>query len=238
MKSCLIITGGKLDLAFAASFCRCHTFDLVIAADSGLEAAKELGLIPHMAVGDFDSVSPSVLEEFKKIPYLVWDVHDARKDETDTELALRKAMAYGCSQITVLGATGGRFDHMLANVFLLYGCLKQGVEACILDRQNKIYVIDESHTFYRNRLWGKYISFLPLLGEIKGITLTGFSYPLDDYDLDVASSRCISNELSEETGTITFREGAAICVESKDEAANGERSQTNEPMPSEKNCHN
>ena len=105
---------------------------------------------------------------------------------------------------------------MLANVFLLYRCLQQGVKACILDRQNKIFLIEESHTFLASRLWGKYISFLPLLGQLKGITLEGFKYPLKDYDLDAASSRCISNELSGEKGRITFREGVAICVESRD----------------------
>ena len=197
MKTCLIITGGRLDPAFAGSFCRRNSFDRVIAVDGGLDRASSLGIIPDMAVGDFDTVSRPVLE-------------------TDTELAIRKAIACGCTQITILGATGGRFDHMLANVFLLYRCLQQGVKACILDRQNKIFLIEESHTFLASRLWGKYISFLPLLGQLKGITLEGFKYPLKDYDLDAASSRCISNELSGEKGRITFREGVAICVESRD----------------------
>lgn len=216
MKTCLIITGGRLDLAFAGPFCSRHKFDKIIAVDGGLEAADSLGLIPDMIVGDFDTVKKPVLEKFRRLPFIVWDVHEPEKNETDTELALRKAIAYGCTHITILGATGGRFDHMLANVFLLYGCLQQGVEACIVDPQNKIYLIEERRTFRKADQWGMYISFLPLLGQIKGITLTGFKYPLDNYDLDAASSRCISNELEAETGTILFREGVAICVESRD----------------------
>ena len=216
MKTCLIITGGCLDLAFARSFCNQHTFDKIIAVDGGLKAVKSLGLVPDMIEGDFDTADPSVMEEFKQIPYIVWDIHKPEKNETDMELALLKAMAYGCTHITVLGATGGRFDHMLANVFLLYHCLQRGVEACIIDGQNKIYLIEDRHTFSRSKQWGTYISFLPLLGQLKGITLEGFKYPLKDYDLDAASSRCISNELSGEKGRITFREGVAICVESRD----------------------
>lgn len=216
-KSCLVLTGGELDVDFAGDFCKKHPFDKVIAVDAGLRAVKELRMIPDMIVGDFDSADPVLLEEFRKIPFIVWDVHDPEKNETDTELALRKAAALGCSQVTILGATGGRFDHMLANVFLLYGCLQRGMDACIVDRQNKIFLIDEEHRFSKKEQWGKYISFLPLLGKIEGITLEGFYYPLADYDLDVGSSRCISNELNEEEGVIRFRSGIAICVESRDE---------------------
>lgn len=57
MKRCLIMTGGKLDLAFARSFLEKETFDKVIAVDGGLKAVKELGLVPDYIVGDFDSVS-------------------------------------------------------------------------------------------------------------------------------------------------------------------------------------
>lgn len=216
MKTCLIITGGSLDLTFARSFCSGQIFDKIIAVDGGLKAAKSLGLVPDIIEGDFDTAEPSLLEEFKQIPYIVWDIHKPEKNETDMELALLKAMAYGCTHITILGAMGGRFDHMLANVFLLYHCLQQGVEACIIDRQNKIYLIEEHHVFSRSKQWGTYISFLPLSGELKGITLEGFRYPLLNYDLEAASSRCISNELIQEKGTITIREGVAICVESAD----------------------
>ena len=216
MKTCLLITGGRLDITFAGDYCRKHSFDKLIAVDSGLKAVKELGLVPDMVVGDFDSVDPVILEEFKRIPYIIWDVHDPEKNETDTELALRKAAASGCTRVVILGATGGRFDHMLANVFLLYTCLQRGMDACIVDRQNKIYLIEEEHHFTKKEQWGKYISFLPLLGEIRGITLEGFKYPLEDYTLKMGSSRCISNELVEETGRIHIREGVAICVESRD----------------------
>lgn len=216
MKTCLLITGGKLDIEFAALYCREHTFDKLIAVDAGLKAVKQLGLIPDMIVGDFDSADPALLEEFRTLPYIIWDVHTPEKNETDTELALRKAAALGCKQITILGATGGRFDHMLANVFLLYTCLQRGIDACIIDRQNKIYLIEEEHHFSKKEQWGKYISFLPLLGKIEGITLEGFAYPLKDYDLDAGSSRCISNELQQKEGKIYFQNGIAICIESRD----------------------
>ena len=215
----LIISGGSLDMEFALSYIEKYSFGILIAADRGMDFFYQQKITPDYVVGDFDSADPKILQYFRSLDEdrrpVILQFHP-EKDETDTELAINTAIKLGCTHITILGATGGRFDHMLANVFLLYGCLQKGVKACILDRQDKIYLIEDTAAFSRSGQWGKYISFLPLLGEIRGITLEGFKYPLEDYTLKMGSSRCISNELVEETGRIHIREGVAICVESRD----------------------
>jgi len=201
MRRCLIITGGTIDLDFAGSFLEHERFDKVIAVDAGLERAAALGLTPDMIVGDFDTVKPEVLEKFRQMEHIVWDVHQPEKDETDTELALRKAQAIGSDEIAVLGATGGRIDHMLGNIHLLFPCLQKGIHAWLIDPQNRIYLIDGEHEFQRSSLWGKYISFLPLTEQVNGITLEGFKYPLFEKDIEIGTSLCISNELTGETGS-------------------------------------
>lgn len=216
MKRCLIITGGPLDLSFAAAFLEKEAFEKVIAVDSGLEGVKALGLEPDMIVGDFDSVKPEILEYYRTREHIVWDVRQPEKDETDTELALMKAQAAGCSRIAVLGATGGRLDHMLGNIHLLFPCLQKGIEAYILDSRNRLYLIDGERVFRRGETWGKYISFVPLTEKVAGITLTGFKYPLFQKDIEIGTSLCISNELWEEEGRITFTDGVLIVVESQD----------------------
>lgn len=217
MKRCLIVTGGRIELDFAASYLQKEHFDRLVAVDRGLEAVKALGLSPDVIVGDFDSVSPQTLAFFRRLEHIVWEVHDPVKDDTDTELAVKRAAAMGCGEIVLLGATGGRLDHLLGNIHLLFPCLQRGIQAVILDRQNRLYLIDGETRFYRSRLWGKYVSFLPLTPEVKGITLRGFFYPLTDRDIEIGTSLCISNELTEEEGSITLREGVLIAVESKDE---------------------
>ena len=216
MKSCLILTGGRLDLSFAASFLKTEHFSRVIAVDAGLEAAEKLGLTPDIAVGDFDTVNPQVLARFRRKEHIVWDVHRPEKDDTDTELALHRAVALGCERTVLLGATGGRLDHLIGNLHLLYPCLQRGMEAFIVDPQNKAYLIDRGRTFYREQLWGKYISFLPLTEQVRGITLRGFRYPLTDRDIEIGTSLCISNELTGEEGTIQFEDGVLLVVESHD----------------------
>ena len=119
MKRCLILTGGKLSLAFAGSFLKEHKFEKVVAVDGGLEAAKELDIIPDVIVGDFDTVHPEILAYYRKMEHIVWEVHQPEKDDTDTELAIKRALAMNCSHITLLGATGGRLDHMIGNIHLL-----------------------------------------------------------------------------------------------------------------------
>lgn len=218
MKTCLIVTGGKLDLAFAQSFLEKEHFDRVIAVDAGLENAERLGLIPDYIVGDFDTVKPEVLDRFREKPYIVWEQHKPEKNETDTELARSRALTLGCGRIVFLGATGGRLDHMLGNLHALYACLQQGIEAWIVDRQNRVMLLDGPKRFARASQWGRYISFLPYTEEVKGITLKGFKYLLDGKDIRRGEEvgLCISNEIAEDCAEITFSDGVLICVESCD----------------------
>ena len=125
MKRCLVLTGGRLDLAFAGSFLEKEEFHKIVAVDGGLKAARALGITPDVIVGDFDSADPSVLACYRKQEHIIWEVHQPEKDDTDTELALKRAMAMACTEIVLLGATGGRLDHMIGNIQLLYPCLRK-----------------------------------------------------------------------------------------------------------------
>lgn len=83
-----------------------ETFDKIIAVDGGLKAVKELGLVPDYIVGDFDSVSNEIREEFRQYPFIVWEQHKPEKKVTDTELARNRALTLSCDEIVFLGATG------------------------------------------------------------------------------------------------------------------------------------
>ena len=218
MKVCLIVTGGRLDLAFARSFLEKEKFYKVIAVDGGLESVKALGITPDYVVGDFDTVDKEVLEEFRKVPYIVWESHRPEKNETDTELARNRALTLACDRIVFMGATGGRMDHMLGNIHLLYGCMEREVEAWIVDAWNKIYLVDQNRIFVRDQLWGRYVSFLPYTESVTGSTLKGFKYPLDKKNIrrGEEAGLCISNEVENEVGILEFEEGVLVCVEARD----------------------
>jgi len=117
------------------------------------------------------------------------DIHKAEKDETDTELALRDALLMGCTEADVLGATGGRLDHEISNIHLMAQGKKRGLKVNIFDRKNKISLLDsefEKRTeFFKDSLYGTYVSFLPLTETVRGITLMGFKYPLFEKDISI-----------------------------------------------------
>ncbi len=218
MKTCLIVTGGNIDLAFTRSFLEKEKPDRLIAADRALDALVRLGTIPDYIIGDMDSASSESAAYFRLYPYIVWDVRDPVKNQTDTGIAIERALTLGCKRLIILGATGGRIDHLLSNIDSLYVCLTSGVEAYICDEQNRVSLTDTSKSFRKEEQWGKYVSFLPFTEEVKGITLTGFRYPLKDHDLKrgVESGLCVSNEIEKERARVKVGDGVLICVESKD----------------------
>ncbi len=211
-----------MDLEFAASFLKGRSYDVTIAVDAGVGACMSLLLRPELLVGDFDTFGKEQILKYQRETGVSMDIHKAEKDETDTELALRDALLMGCTEADVLGATGGRLDHEISNIHLMAQGKKRGLKVNIFDRKNKISLLDsafEKRTeFFKDSLYGTYVSFLPLTETVRGITLTGFKYPLFEKDISILEnpSLCVSNEVVEERAEITFRQGILICVESRD----------------------
>lgn len=219
----LVISGGHMDLLFAAEYLKGQTFDTVVCADSGLNAAFALKLPVQYFMGDFDSVSADILNQYqsRQVEDSVqaeWIRYPREKDATDTHMVLDWVVERQPSEVVILGATGGRMDHFLANLNLLMLPLRQQIPAYILDRQNKIYLIDRDTTVYAEQVYGKYISLQPLTEKVTGITLRGFQYLLDDFTMTIGGSRGVSNELAEGAAeaSIQLKDGVLIVIESKD----------------------
>ena len=202
--TCLIVSGGPTDREFAAKFVKERKYPYVIAVDAGLAVCEDLGLVPDLAVGDFDTFGLERMEELRKKEGWATDVHKPEKDETDTDIAVRSALRAGFRTAHVLGATGGRLDHELSNIHLMRAAKDAGLFMEIYDAKTDLY--------------GKYVSFLPLTEKVFGITLDGFKYPLHNKDISILEnpSLCVSNEVPGESAKISFREGILICVESGD----------------------
>lgn len=212
MAHCLIITGGSIDLDAAFAYLKDIKYDYLIAADHGMDACRALKLIPNLIMGDFDSASN--VEHFRKIEGIKWEKFPSHKNETDTELALRKAVELGNDEITILGAFGTRMDHTLANIYLL----DQAKDAkCVLvDGHNRVRMIQKEETFLKSEGFGKYISFLPFAGEVTHLYLQGFAYELEDFYLPASCIRGISNEYDKEIAKVWFDTGKLLCIESVD----------------------
>lgn len=212
----IIITGGQIDDSFACDWIKTHPYDYMIAADSGMNFLHRNGIIPNVIAGDFDSVSSESLEAFSKMKNVEMLRLNPIKDDTDTEFVIREAIRRGAKEITILGATGTRLDHVLGNMHLLGIAIKEQVSIFLVDTHNRIRMIEKEHTLLKEEQFGDFVSLLPICGDAKGVTLQGMKYPLSNATIPSFSSLGISNEIVEEKAVISIAEGVLLLIESRD----------------------
>lgn len=211
-------------MEFAYHYCETLSVDRVFAVDKGLEYADLLGLSPNYIVGDFDTVKHELLENYeKRIAEGMLDSYvehyPVRKDATDTELALLKAIEEGADKITILGATGTRMDHVLANIGLLLQTAEKQIDCQIVDACNRIRLLaaGEECTILKEEQYGTYLSLIPVTSEVKNLTIKGVLYPLENKCIRQGSSLTVSNQIVEEKAVITAGMGTVLVIESMDE---------------------
>lgn len=218
MKSCVIISGGRLDVRFASEFIEKENPELLIAADKGLGFCHQQNILPTHIVGDFDTLGEALLPEYAAKGIEIRKFNPV-KDATDTEIAIRLALELGAEQITILGASeGNRLDHLFGNVHSMIAAAKAGADCRMVDAHNRLRVLMKPFTIRKAEQYGKYISFVPLTSEVRGLTLEGFKYPLQDacFCVSAGTSLGISNELAEEEGRIGFTDGILLMMECRD----------------------
>ena len=205
----LIVLGGDAPDRMLLISCAGYA-DIKIAADRGIEAYDDAGIVPSLLVGDMDSAAPEVLARVQRDTQV--ERLPMHKDDTDGVYALDEAIARGADRITILGALGGRMDHALANLMLLVRAHRKGAYAEILDNRMRIVRVDGEMTISGAK--GDTVSLLPV-GEAKGVTLSGFYYhPEEELTLDFGHPLGISNVITEDEATVSVKEGDLLLFHS------------------------
>ena len=212
----IVVSGGQIDDRFALGWMKSNAYDCIIAADSGMNFLHRNGIVPDVIAGDFDSVDDDSLDEFSSLSEVEMLRLNPVKDDTDTEFVIREAILRGATSISVLGATGTRLDHVLANVYLLGIGLEAGVSMEIVDSHNRIRMTDTVLEISKKEQFGAYVSVLPVKGDAKGVILEGMKYPLSDADVNCFSSLGVSNEIVEDVAKISVKQGTLLVIESND----------------------
>lgn len=189
----------------------------IIACDRGASVLLDLDIVPDFIIGDFDSAFDGTYERALSIGISVKKLNPI-KDDTDSEAAINWALENTDGDIYFLACTGTRLDHVLGNIALLGKGVKADRRIIMLDETNKIYMIGPSGRVIINKeaQYGKYISVIPYMGEVTGLTMTGFKYPLEDYKVAGFNTLTISNEITESQGIIEIRDGYLVVLESLD----------------------
>lgn len=211
MKRVIIVSGGQKPSP--------HLFneiyrdgDYLIGADQGAEFFRQENIIPHILVGDFDSIDEATLAFFKGQTEI--ETYQVEKDFTDTEAAFLKAMAIKPEEIFLLGCTGSRLDHLFGNFSLLQRGEESGVRCYLMDDHNKIHIMMSSGTLRKS--FGDYVSFQGFGAPVEGFSLEGVKYPLQGYTLKLGDSRTVSNEFMGEEIKISFKTGMVMVFQTKD----------------------
>lgn len=183
--------------------------DLLIAADGGARYLLHLDIIPHLAVGDFDSLDEALLERLVAGGIEV-QRHPIHKNETDLELALLAAIARGATCIYVLAALGGRADQHLANLQLLTHPAIMQADVRLLQDRWEVWAIRGHVRIYGHS--GDLLSLLPMTEEVTGIVTEGLYYPLRGETLRLGPARGVSNVLLGAEARVTIRSGILLCM--------------------------
>jgi len=176
--------------------------DFVIAADAGYRLCQQIGIVPDVVLGDFDSMeAPEDVGQICRLP--------VEKDDTDTLAAVRLGLQRGCSEFFLYGATGGkRLDHTLANLQTLLFLRRQGARGWMYDNDFIWTVIEnESISIEKTVEWGLFSAFC--MGDrAEGIDEIGVQYPLNNAALTPDFPIGVSNHILENQAMVTVRNGA------------------------------
>ena len=181
--------------------------DYVICADGGFDTALKAGVKPDIVIGDFDSKKKESDVNIKSI------VLPVEKDDTDGIYCVRYAMSEGFEEFLILGATGGRADHMYANLSLLKFIYKKNGYGILEDKFTYIMYTEEKLIIRSEK--GKTVSVLPFGCESAEVTLKGFKYKADRLVMDSVFPIGISNVAVSDDAEVCVHSGGVIVIVNK-----------------------
>lgn len=181
---------------------------IVVAADSGSDHAHRLGVAVDVAVGDFDSISPSAHAWLTRTGTRV-ERHPAGKDASDLELALLVASRQRPDRIVVLGVGGGRLDHLLFNLLVLAD-RRWGSDVRAL-AGDALVTVAHDHAVVTGPP-GSVVSLVAVGGPAT-VTTSGLEYPLRGEPLSPTSTRGLSNVLAGGRATVDVSSGTVLILQ-------------------------
>lgn len=210
MGKCILIGAGDLTMG------ELHVADedYVIAVDGGLSYCSILNVEPDLIIGDFDSVNQreklAVEQLAQTVPEKICQLPQC-KDDTDMLAAIKKGLELGYTDFRIYAATGGRFDHTLANIQCLLYLKNHGAVGYLVDGTGMVLVLQNETVHFRKELEG-ILSLFALTKEAKGVTIRGMKYPLENGVITNDFPIGISNEFLGEEAEVSVKDGELVCM--------------------------
>ena len=201
MGICYIVGAGELSEEL-----RVNEGDLVIAADGGFDHLKRMKIKPDVLIGDFDSISelPCGIEAVR---------YPVEKDETDAFLAYKLGAERGYREFVVLGGTGGRIDHTLANYSLMFYAKSENRSLTVIGSGTKAYAaVNEKKILIGKK--GKGVSIFAFGGSASSVSIKGLKYEAEGITLKPEFPLGVSNSHTEVgEACVSVGDGALLIIE-------------------------
>lgn len=209
MKWCAIFAGGDMPDTMPYNLPEYYrSFEFVICADSGYKHAQRLGIVPDIIVGDFDSYGgelPEGVEIIRTVP---------EKDDTDTLMAVKKAIELGYKELFLFGALGGkRFEHTIANIQTMIYAREHGCSMGIYGESTLLLQgAEDGERSYLREDEGSYLSVFAMTESADIEYMRGVKYPLENYHMVQSFPIGVSNEITDTTADIKLKSGLVLIV--------------------------
>ena len=167
--------------------------DRIVCADGGANHLTDTGYSPDLIIGDMDSILPVTVKKFNKAEI----IKDTDEKTTDSMKAIEHELSKGIDEIVLLGATGQRIDHSLANLSLLKR-YDQLTRLTLLDDFSETVFVHKDLTFEAEI--GRKISLM-VLGGSSWVTTKGLKWELDG-ELQSFGPFGVSNHVAEPSVSI------------------------------------
>lgn len=177
--------------------------DLVLAVDGGLTLLQRNGLVPDLVIGDLDSLRGTEVP-----PGIQLEKHPREKDATDLELALEHLVPLAPQEVVLVGALGGRLDHLVATLSLL----ERYPWHMVLYHRDEVLYATSTPISLPHAAPGDRVSLLPLTQRVEGIHTQGLRYPLRGEELRRGSTRGVSNQVVSLPCGVRFSQGRLLVV--------------------------
>lgn len=177
--------------------------ELVVAADGGANIVRDCAILPHLVVGDLDSIAPATRRALVGVELM----HVARQDNTDLEKALDVLIERSVRKVVLLAATGKRLDHTLGNLSVIWRYTHR--MELIIGSDDWIALPVGKERRLRAQP-GTIVSLIPF-GACSGITLSGLQYPLKNASMQVGEIG-LSNVVQQSPFTVRAKKGNMLMI--------------------------
>lgn len=194
----IVVLAGSIDVNLSEYI---NQDDIVIAVDGGCNSLLDVAITPNYLIGDLDSVT--------EIPDCEVIKFNPEKDDSDFICSLKFIeKKIGKCSIHVFGyASINRVDHVLANLAVITEDVK------LISNNQLIQVVSKTAEIEKGDY--NYISLFSYR-EVEKLTLSGFKYPLTNYNLHPFDPLCISNEIVGKTGIVHISNDRLLVIQSKE----------------------